>query len=803
MMSYEFDMVQLRLRSCIGRKHIKLHLRSSNIESLNDLPQLYECTHLTSLDLSNNNLSDLTALASLTELTELYLHENQINDLTPLTNLTKLIKLHLGINQINDLTPLANLTQLTELYLFENQISNIEPLIQLKNLKILNLEKNKIKTVPQQLINVPLNFDFSLDAKSSAIRLGYNPITTPPPEILKQGRQAFIDWYAAQKIDLNEIKVILIGDAKAGKTSLLKRLKNNNFDENEVQTDGVNIEDLTFSDCNTFKEQQDLHGLTGHFWDFGGQEIMNATHQFFLTRRSVYILLLDARKDGNVAGQIREWLKRVNATGGDSSIIVVANQIDVNPGFGFAGEFELQKEFPQIKAFIKASCKTEQGLDDIKNALNDWLPKAELFHTEIDTRWMEIKEKLQQITKEKHFLDEQSFINICNECDLTDKRQQANAINFLHDLGLVLHFEEVRLAEYYVLDPYWITYGVYQILTSKRAGEQLGHVSVNDLEYIINEEEDKTQSYQPSDYKKIDYSNAQRLFLFDILCKFKLCYEIEKSNPTTFILPDLLSTKEPLEHTQLIRDGENKINLVYKYSYLPKSILVNAMVDLHQQIDERWRTGFTMSTQDAQALVTVYDQQLSIQITGEGQQKRELMAVIRYAIDSANKVLTEQPDLLIPLPDCNKFVRYKTLVKMEQMGREEYEIFEPDYFSFNISDLLAGIRVESQENIAINLLTQLLPKLDDIQQTQSEELALVFNAVDEQLAALAESFSEQQQTLYEQAQNAATPQVKFKMALPLYIASLEGEVDLKDNYNQAKINQTLLKLANMVRPIIG
>ena len=775
------QVARARIHNCIIKRNKHLNLFDCNIENLDHLPQLLECTHIKSISLSHNRLIDLTSLANLTQLTKLYLSNNKINDLSPL----------------------ANLTKLTDLYVNENEVIDLTPLIKLINLRTINLENNKIETIPQQFINIPLDFNFSDLSNSSTIRLGQNPITTPPPEILWQGRQAFIDWYAAQKVDLNEIKVILIGDAKAGKTSLLKRLKNNDFDENEVQTDGVNIESLNFAECDTFNEQNNLHGLTGHFWDFGGQEIMNATHQFFLTRRSVYILVLDARKDGNVAGQIREWLKRVNATGGNSSIIVVANQIDVNPGFGFAGEFELQKEFPQIKAFIKASCKTEQRLSDIKNTLNEWLPKAELFHTEIDIRWMRIKEKLQQITKEKHFLDEQSFINICNEYELTDKRQQANAINFLHDLGLVLHFEEVRLAEYYVLDPYWITYGVYQILTSKRAGEQLGHVSVNDLEYIINEEEDKTQSYQPSDYQKIDYSNAQRLFLFDILCKFKLCYEIEKSNPTTFILPDLLSTKEPLAHTQLIRDGENKINLVYQYSYLPKSILVNAMVDLHQQIDERWRTGFTMSNQDAQALVTVYDQQLSIQITGEGQQKRELMAVIRYAIDSANRVLTEQPDLLIPLPDCNKFVRYKTLVKMEQMGRTKHEEFEPDYLSFNISDLLAGVRVESQEKLVIRLLKQLLAKQVHIQQTQSEELALVFNAIDEQLAVLTESFTEQQKTLYKQAQNATTPQLKLKAAIPLYVASIEGEVDLKDNYNQAKINQTLLKLANMVRPIIG
>ena len=34
-----------------------------------------------------------------------------------------------------------------------------------------------------------------------------------------------------------------------------------------------------------------------NIWDFGGQEIYHATHQFFLTRRSVYVLVCDDRKE--------------------------------------------------------------------------------------------------------------------------------------------------------------------------------------------------------------------------------------------------------------------------------------------------------------------------------------------------------------------------------------------------------------------------------------------------------------------------------------------------------------------------
>ena len=70
-------------------------------------------------------------------------------------------------------------------------------------------------------------------------------------------------------------------------------------------------------------------------------------------------------------------------------------------------------------------------------------------------------------------------------------------IEFLHDLGIVLHFEALPLQEYYVLDPYWITYGVYQILTSTRAGALKGEISMEELDYIVNEEEAKKTTYQP------------------------------------------------------------------------------------------------------------------------------------------------------------------------------------------------------------------------------------------------------------------------------------------------------------------
>ncbi len=73
---------------------------------------------------------------------------------------------------------------------------------------------------------------------------------------------------------LNEVKVIFLGEASAGKTSLVKRLMNEAFDSQESQTHGIRIRQASFA-------MSDGEQVTAHLWDFGGQEVMHATHQFF------------------------------------------------------------------------------------------------------------------------------------------------------------------------------------------------------------------------------------------------------------------------------------------------------------------------------------------------------------------------------------------------------------------------------------------------------------------------------------------------------------------------------------------
>ncbi len=245
---------------------------------ISDISFLEKLTGLQSLDLRSNQISDYSFLEKLTGLQSLDLRYNKISDISFLEKLTGLQSLDLRSNQISDISFLEKLTGLQSLDLRENKISDISFLEKLTGLQSLDLRENKIKNIPLSIFQ--LGMEIFLEYYGIGLNLDDNPIESPPMEILKQGLQSGLDWFEATKIKLNEIKIMLIGDPKAGKTSLLRRLKDNTFDENEVQTDGVNIEDIQFGECETFKKQKALHELTGHFWDFGGQEIMNATHQF-------------------------------------------------------------------------------------------------------------------------------------------------------------------------------------------------------------------------------------------------------------------------------------------------------------------------------------------------------------------------------------------------------------------------------------------------------------------------------------------------------------------------------------------
>ncbi|MEN8220767.1 MAG: hypothetical protein ABFS56_31325, partial [Pseudomonadota bacterium] len=90
-------------------------------------------------------------------------------------------------------------------------------------------------------------------------------------------------------------------------TSLLRILRGEKFNPQEPTTHGLKTKSLKIAHPSQTNVTMQLNT-----WDFGGQQIYHATHQFFLTNRSLFLLTWHAGMDFE-AGKLRYWLDTLTA----------------------------------------------------------------------------------------------------------------------------------------------------------------------------------------------------------------------------------------------------------------------------------------------------------------------------------------------------------------------------------------------------------------------------------------------------------------------------------------------------------
>jgi internalin A len=281
---------------------------------------LGQLTNLQVLDLVNNRLKSIPPeLAQLTNLQRLYLQNNQLSSIPPeLAQLTNLQALGLSSNQVT-LMPdvLGRLTNLQILDLTSNQLTSVPPeLAELTNLQRLYLDDNGLTQLPEGLGEL---------TNLTEIRLDGNPLESPLPEVVMKGTIAIINYlHQLQKEGRDrvyEAKLLIVGEAGAGKTSFAKKVQDPAYEltYGEKSTEGIDIIEWHFS-AESMEGRRDFRV---NIWDFGGQEIYHATHQFFLTKRSLYALVADTRKEDT---DFYYWLNVVELLSAASPLLIIKNE---------------------------------------------------------------------------------------------------------------------------------------------------------------------------------------------------------------------------------------------------------------------------------------------------------------------------------------------------------------------------------------------------------------------------------------------------------------------------------------------
>ena len=454
----------------------------------------------------------------------------------------------------------------------------------------------------------------------------------------------------------------------------MNRLIKNKFNRRQTKTDGIKI-----TSWEVELKKNDVVRL--NVWDFGGQEIMHATHQFFLTERSLYLLVLDGR-GGLEDNDAEYWLKIISSFGAYSPVIIVMNKIKSFP-FDL-NRRALQEKYPFIKVFVKTDCEEGTGTDQLLKEIKKETGILENLKVPFPTVWFDIKEKIARM--KQNYISFAEFKMFCIDNGESEDSAHESLAYFLHQLGIALNFkDDPRLKETHVLNPHWLTQGIYKILNSDILAHKHGEITTEDLSEIL-------------DKKK--YPKEMHSFLLELMRKFELCFQTPQRQ-NSYLIPELLDKEEPKGTKEF--DIKDCLNFQYNYPVIPNGLIPRFIVRTYTLSEGLtcWRTGVFLQLGGCTAMIKadIADKKVFISIKGNVEKRRTLLTLIRSDFEWIHRDIKNlSPEEFVPVPGFpNNTISYKELIEFEKNDRTIYEKFiDGNIVPLNVQDLLNGVTVKKK-----------------------------------------------------------------------------------------------------------
>lgn len=559
---------------------------------LSDLSHLAGLTQLQELDVSYTKVADLSPLAGLIQLQKLFVWHIPVADLSPLSGLAQLQMLSVSYTKVADLSPLAGLVQLQLLFVSHTPVADLSPLSGLTQLQKLIVSSTKVADLSPllPLLRQGVPVMWALFGEGNGIYVDDCPLTHPPVEVVQQGNAAILNYFqesAAQGVDyLYEAKLLIVGEGGAGKTSLLRRLyqPGQPLPEECETTKGIDIHrhDFTLDNGRRFRL---------NVWDFGGQEIYHATHQFFLTKRSLYVLLDDTRKDHKSVQDegFKYWLEAVDQLSEHSPLLIFQNEKGGrSKAIDTAG---IKGRFPSVKEVYRGNLEHPDAAAKLGEALAFYARQLPHIGEALPARWLDIRADIEAQAVDKPYIGRQDYFDLYARHLPFEREKALHLSRYFHDLGVFLHFQDdPLLVRTVILQNTWATEAVFKMLDDETVKDRLGRFT----------QEDCRRVWQDSAYADM------HLELLALMQKFELCYRFADIQPDTWLVPQLLPPSKPAALSGWERPGD--LVLRYRYEFMPKGLVNRLMVRQHRfvvQAELGWANGVLFAQNDTQLLAEI------------------------------------------------------------------------------------------------------------------------------------------------------------------------------------------------------
>ena len=474
------------------------------------------------------------------------------------------------------------------------------------------------------------NFEYDWDELERRVNV--------PGEIRRKGAAAvgkYLEELAKGAKRLNEARIIILGEKGSGKTCIARKLKDPNAEMTtpEESTPGV--------DTSLWKLKDD--NINVRIWDFAGHTVTHAVHQFFLSERSLYILVYDSRTE--MRNRLDYWLDHMENYGGNSEAIILVNKRDKHK---IEIPINTLKENYRIAGLYFFDIGTEtKKLQRFREVVARYINNNPSWEKQqIPESYYKVKDNLEKLFNKKEkqqgteHISKTKFLEIARKHKVDDPE---NLLIDLHFLGISLWYNDMEKYDTLVLNPEWISEGVYKIIN------WVHNESSHDITLECFAEVFK------KDRKRFPKSKDE--FLFDLIKHYELAYETAQGKQ--LIIPHLLKEDQPVR----LPEFHLATSLKMKYEanrILPPNTISRFIVRHNEQIKREndhfliWKYGVILQDgKGSEAMVREVDR--SINVSVKGTDRTNFISKIRDTLnDIFESYKSQRPELSYKVVDESK-----------------------------------------------------------------------------------------------------------------------------------------------------
>ncbi len=584
----------------------KLHLHDCRIKSL-EIPEGLQ--RLQWLDVARNQ---------------------ELEEVSVVGDCPKLDYLDLSANKLSAFTLPVGFARLKYLYLVDNQLERLEFRSDLPQLNTLHLRNNQLKGLPENFLAL---------TGLEVLYLHNNPINQFSPEAihedergnsLQEVRNTLISLQEDPAVPNDEVKLVLLGNSTAGKSSLMRYLKDRIYDEESLSSTHGILNEIWEPEGLLFKV---------NIWDFGGQEYYHATHRLFLSRNSVTLVLFETKTnkadrirtmvkiydDGEIAEREVElehfpyeyWLHGLrHFCGTTPKSLLVQNKMDKEGATALLIPDAIHREFiigeEQIhRISIKATAaggpkKFVHRFEELEEQIKELLAETRSRYP-VSAKWLEIKQALRKRASDQKWMSWEEYISFCEKIrpDIAEPLEGGGTLlktmtSYLHDIGAVLHYPEIEALQNKVfIDPNWLVDTIYKVL-DYQVREKEGRFDLAHVERVLKQE--------PIDPRE----------MLALMQHFELIFS-PKSSKNEFVCPQYLPEENPEAETKSFK-RDKKLCAYHACSirfpsFMPRSLMTRLIVKYGNLTEDNfWKHGILFVSQSSSMILLERTSDLQLQI---------------------------------------------------------------------------------------------------------------------------------------------------------------------------------------------